>query len=73
MDRRDNDAAQAAQHDAGGGHALGFVSGVDVLDFNSPPNGGPFPANAFTFLSSLDLFRYSALSTASMKPCGPQV
>ena len=47
------------------GHALGFVSGVDFLDFNSPPNGGPFPANAFTFLSSLDLFRFSALSTAS--------
>lgn len=47
------------------GHALGFVSGVDVLDFNSPPNNGPFPANQLTFLTSLDLFRYSASSTAS--------
>jgi PEP-CTERM motif len=46
------------------GHALGFVSGVDVLDINSPnPNTpGPFAADAFTFVSSLDLFRYSAAS-----------
>jgi hypothetical protein len=47
------------------GHALGFVSGVDVLDFNSPPNNGPFFANQFTFLNSLDLFRYSAQSKAN--------
>lgn len=47
------------------GHALGFVSGVDLLDGNSPPVGGPFPANQFTFVSALDLFRYSALSTAA--------
>jgi PEP-CTERM motif len=47
------------------GHALGFISGVDVLDGNAPPVGGPFPANVFTFVSALDLFRYSALSTAS--------
>lgn len=46
------------------GHALGFTSGVDTLDFNSPPVGGPFPDNAFTFVNSLDLFRYSADSTA---------
>jgi hypothetical protein len=47
------------------GHALGFVSGVDVLDLNSPPNGGPFRADQFTFLNSLDLFRYSAQSKAA--------
>jgi PEP-CTERM motif len=47
------------------GHALGFVSGVDALDFNSPPNGGPFRADQFTFLNSLDLFRWSAQSKAA--------
>ena len=47
------------------GHALGFVSGVDILDGNSPPGSGPFADNQFTFVSSLDLFRYSAASTAS--------
>jgi hypothetical protein len=44
------------------GHTLGFISGVDILDFNSPPNGGPFPDSAFTYVSGLDMFRYSALS-----------
>jgi len=47
------------------GHFLGFFSGVDILDANSPPNGGPFPDNAFTFMSVLDIFRHSALSEAS--------
>lgn len=47
------------------GHALGFISGVDILDGNSPPNNGPFSDNQFTFVSSLDLYRYSAASTAS--------
>ncbi len=47
------------------GHALGFISGVDVLDGNSPPVNGPFSADQFTFVSALDLFRYSALSVAS--------
>jgi hypothetical protein len=41
------------------GHALGFISGVDILDINSPPIRGPFSENAFTFVSPLDLFRYS--------------
>lgn len=45
------------------GHALGFVSGVDTLDINS--SGTFFNADQFTFVNSLDLFRYSALSTAS--------
>jgi hypothetical protein len=47
------------------GHAMGFASGVDVLDNNSPPFNGPFAANQFTFLSSLDLFRFSAQSKAA--------
>ncbi|UGQ48128.1 NF038122 family metalloprotease [Massilia endophytica] len=46
------------------GHTLGFISGVDVLDFNAPPNGGPFPDFEFTYVSGLDMFRYSAQSTA---------
>jgi hypothetical protein len=44
------------------GHALGFISGVDILDINSPPVNGPFTADQFTFVNSLDLFRYSAAS-----------
>jgi hypothetical protein len=47
------------------GHALGFISGVDLLDINSPPVNGPFTADQFTFVNSLDLFRYSTLSKAS--------
>jgi hypothetical protein len=42
------------------GHALGFVSGVDVLDGNF----GLFRADQFTFVSALDLFRYSNTSAA---------
>ena len=38
---------------------------MDILDGNSPPNGGPFRDDQFTFASPLDLFRYSAASTAS--------
>jgi hypothetical protein len=47
------------------GHAMGFISGVDILDNNSPPVNGPFASNDFTYVASLDLFRYSALSKAS--------
>lgn len=50
------------------GHTLGFVSGVDILDINSPPQNGPFQANQFTFVSALDLFRYSAASIAAGGP-----
>lgn len=46
------------------GHALGFISGVDVLDFNSPPVGGPFFADQFTFVNTLDVFRFSTASAA---------
>lgn len=46
------------------GHVLGFISGVDILDYNSPPLNGPFQAEEFTFVSTLDLFRYSSASAA---------
>lgn len=45
------------------GHALGFISGVDILDINSTSSF--FASDAFTYVSSLDLFRYSAASTAA--------
>jgi hypothetical protein len=41
------------------GHALGFSSGVDVLDNNSPPFGGPYAADVFGYVTPLDLFRCS--------------
>jgi hypothetical protein len=51
------------------GHALGFLSGVDVLDYYGDPqaldaDGNPliFDDNEFTFVSPLDLFRYSSES-----------
>jgi hypothetical protein len=48
------------------GHALGFVSGVDILDYYSSANhGGPYRDNDFTYVSTLDLFRYSDLSKTS--------
>lgn len=45
------------------GHALGFISGVDVLDQHS--SGTFFPSFAFDFVSPLDLFRYSSQSAAT--------
>jgi hypothetical protein len=44
------------------GHAMGFVSGVDTMDANA---GGQFSSNQFTFVSTMDLFRWSATSAAS--------
>jgi len=44
------------------GHALGFISGVDILDINS--TGTFFDDSEFTYVAPLDLFRYSAASTA---------
>jgi hypothetical protein len=40
------------------GHALGFMSGVDILDTNS--SSQYYNDNQFNYVSSLDLFRYSA-------------
>lgn len=42
------------------GHALGFVSGVDILDTFSPPANGPFNDDEFTYVYPMDMFRYSA-------------
>ena len=39
------------------GHALGFMSGVDILDTNSSAQS--YNDNQFAYVSSLDLFRYS--------------
>jgi hypothetical protein len=61
IDSNKIDFVGVATHEIG--HALGFTSGVDVLDGNSPPNG-LFPDSAFTFVNSLDLFRYSTASAA---------
>lgn len=44
------------------GHMLGFTSGVDILDGNSPPIRGPFPDAGFPFVSGKDLFRFSGQS-----------
>ncbi|PTY08731.1 PEP-CTERM sorting domain-containing protein [Opitutaceae bacterium EW11] len=49
------------------GHALGFISGVDTLTYNSPPFGGPYPSDAFVYVSPLDFFRYSVDSRAQGK------
>ncbi len=42
------------------GHVLGFVSGVDILDGNSTSRF--YNDNQFTYVSPLDLFRYSTES-----------
>jgi len=47
------------------GHALGFVSGVDLLDYYSFPNGPGkgslgYDLNDTSVFSALDMFRYSA-------------
>jgi len=42
------------------GHALGFTSGVDTLDNLT----SPAPDNALTYVSPLDLYRYSTASYA---------
>ncbi len=51
------------------GHALGFVSGVDTLERNSPNNTVNPPvfynADVFGYVAPLDLYRYSAQSLAT--------
>jgi hypothetical protein len=72
-DYNPNDGISAGAYDFVGiatheiGHALGFISGVDILDTNSPnpTTPGPFNADLFTYVNSLDLFRYSAQSQAA--------
>jgi hypothetical protein len=43
------------------GHALGFISGVDVLDFNTL---GAFTDDQFNFVAPLDFYRCTAASAA---------
>jgi hypothetical protein len=49
------------------GHALGFVSGVDILDINSPNVINNvnyyYDDDEFTYVNTLDLFRYSVDSS----------
>lgn len=73
FDFNPTDGITAGQYDFVGvatheiGHALGFVSGVDILDTNSPGTGGMFfAADQFTYVSPLDLFRFSAGSVAAL-------
>jgi hypothetical protein len=60
-----NDGITAGAYDFVGiathelGHALGFISGVDSVDFNPG-----FTANSYRDVTSLDLFRYSSQSAA---------
>lgn len=44
------------------GHSLGFISGVDVLDRYG---SGAYQDGVFSYVSPLDLFRYSSQSTLS--------
>ena len=59
------------------GHALGFVSGVDTLDYFGAPNGdGATTGNAYNFnqysiFSALDMFRYSSDPTNVAPGTGP--
>ena len=46
------------------GHTLGFISGVDVLDVNSTAPDY-FNDDEFTYVSGLDMFRYSDASRAA--------
>ncbi|NNM77638.1 PEPxxWA-CTERM sorting domain-containing protein [Sphingomonas sp. ID1715] len=55
------------------GHALGFVSGVDIYDANGYPNGGNlgYDLNSTSLFSALDMFRYSSDPTDVAPGAGP--
>jgi hypothetical protein len=46
------------------GHALGFISGVDILDILSPGAQGFIADDRFLYVSPLDLYRCTAASAA---------
>ena len=49
------------------GHALGFESGVDTVDYYSGSGpGAPFNLNPYAIFSTLDLFRYSSAGTRDL-------
>lgn len=57
------------------GHALGFVSGVDLLDYYSYANGPGrgtlgYDLNDTSIFSALDMFRYSAPGTLDLRTGG---
>jgi len=61
------------------GHAMGFFSGVDIVDlvgspngpFRLPANGGPYDLDQYAIYNTLDLFRFSANSLAQLgQPAG---
>ena len=71
------DFVGAATHEIG--HAMGFVSGVDIVDYVGSPNGpgrlaangGPYDLDQFAVFNTLDLYRYSANSLAQpSQPAG---
>lgn len=60
------------------GHALGFVSGVDLIDYYSYPNGPGRGALGYDFndtslFSALDMFRYSADPDGIAPGSGPAI
>lgn len=60
------------------GHALGFVSGVDYLDYYGTPNGPGRTGTQFNFdttsiFSALDMFRYSTDPTNIAPGTGPSL
>ncbi len=60
------------------GHALGFVSGVDIIDYYSYPNGPGrgalgYDLNDTSLFSALDMFRYSADPDGIAPGSGPAI
>ena len=55
------------------GHALGFTSGVDLVDiFHGGSGTGQFDLNNFAIHSVLDLFRFSSTGTLDFRPGGSE-
>jgi hypothetical protein len=57
------------------GHALGFVSGVDIMDYYGKPNGSGagtlgYDLNSTSLFSALDMFRYAAPGQLDMRAGG---